>query len=452
MSIHVKWSLWGLFLLSCLVPGLAQDTEVMQLSLDEAVEYAWSNTTAIKNAGVNIADAEQQIVERRATGLPSISASANYNRYLQIPVQVLPEQFVQLIQALNPGEEVSPEAQFLLPNNFTAGVSMDAMIFDGTYFTGLRAAKAYRRYVQEEMKVERHNVRNQVIDVYLPVLLIDRNLEMLDKNLQNLNDLIFETEQSYEAGFVEQLDVDRLKLSRSNLEIERENLRKQREAAMNTLKFVLNYPVDRELVLASDLDDLEAQVTGEALTGPVNVQARPEFGLTEAGIELQNLNVEVQRKAFLPTLRATAVYNQQYQGESFSDGFWAPQTFVGLNLNVPIFNGLGNKARVQRAQLEREKVLNQQNDLIRNIEREVENARINYLNARRSLEGQKENLELAERIYNTTQIKYREGVGSSLEVNQAEQSLYDTQRNYIQTLFDLVTARYELREALGYPN
>ena len=102
--------------------------------------------------------------------------------------------------------------------------------------------------------------------------------------------------------------------------------------------------------------------------------------------------------------------------------------------------------------MEREKVLNQQNDLIRNIEREVENARINYLNARRSLEGQKENLELAERIYNTTQIKYREGVGSSLEVNQAEQSLYDTQRNYIQTLFDLVTARYELREALGYPN
>lgn len=452
MSIHVKWSLWVLLLFFWLPRGQAQETEVLQLSLDEAVEYAWNNTTAIKNAGVNIADAEQQIVERRATGLPSVNASASYNRYLQIPVQVLPEQFVQLIQALNPEEEVSPEAQFLLPNNFTAGVSMDAMIFDGTYFTGLRAAKAYRRYVQEEMKVERHNVRNQVIDVYLPVLLIDRNLEILEKNLQNLDNLIFETEQSYEAGFVEQLDVDRLRLSRSNLEIERENLRKQREAAVNTLKFVLNYPLDRQLVLTSDLDDLEAQVTGEALTGPVNVQARPEFGLTEAGIELQNLNVEVQRKAFLPTLRATAVYNQQYQGESFSDGFWAPQTFVGLNLNVPIFNGLGNKARVQRAQLEREKVLNQQNDLIRNIQREVENARINYLNARRSLEGQKENLELAERIYNTTQIKYREGVGSSLEVNQAEQSLYDTQRNYMQALFDLVTARYELREALGYPN
>ena len=452
MRIRVKWSLLGLFVFACLLPGLSQEGEVLQLSLDEAVEYAWNNTTAIKNAGVNIADAEQQIVERRATGLPSISASANYNRYLQIPVQVLPEQFVQVIQALNPGEDVSAEAQFLLPNNFTAGVSMDAMIFDGTYFTGLRAAKAYRRYVQEEMQVERRNVRNQVVDVYLPVLLIDRNLEILDKNIENLDKLLFETEQSYEAGFVEQLDVDRLRLSRSNLEIERTNLRKQRESTMNTLKFVLNYPADRELVLTNDLSDLEANITGEALTGPINAQARPEFGLTEAGIELQNLNVEVQKKAFLPTLRATAVYNQQYQGENFSDGFWAPQTFVGLNLNVPIFNGLGNKARVQRAQLEREKVLNQQNDLIRNIRREIENARISYLNARRSLEGQKENLELAERIYNTTQIKYREGVGSSLEVNQAEQSLYDTQRNYIQALYELVNARYELREALGYQN
>lgn len=431
------------------IPGHSQQ-ETTQMTLEEAINYAWNNTTVIKNAGINIADAEQQIVEQRATGLPSVSASANLQRYLEIPVQVLPDQFVQLIEALNPGEEVSPEAAFLLRNNFTAGVNLETMIFDATFFTGLRAARAYRRYVQEEMAVERRKVRNQVTDAYLPLLLIDRSLELLNKNIANLEKLLFETQESYEAGFAEQLDVDRLRLSLANLQNDRTNLEEDRKAALNTLKFVLNYPMDQPLEITENLVDLERMVAGDALTGPVNPQQRPEVSLSEAGIELQELNVEVSKKAFLPSLRATATYQQIYQGDNFSDGFWAPNSVVGINLNVPIFSGLGNKAAVERAQLEKEKVLNQQTDLLRSIRMEVENARIQYLNARRSLDNQKDNLDLAERIYNTTQIKYREGVGSSLEVNQAEQSLYDTQRSYIQALFDLVTARFDLLEALGY--
>lgn len=419
------------------------------LTIDEAVAYAWGHTTAIKNAGLNIADAEQQIIERRATGLPSLSGSASYNRYLEIPVQVLPEQFVQLIQAVNPGEEVSPEASFLLKNNFTAGLSLDAMIFDGSYFAALKAAKVYRQYVQEEMLVEKRAVRNQVIDAYLPVLLVDENLEILDRNIENLEKLLFETRELYEAGFAEQLDIDRLELSLSNLEIEQENLEQQRTSAMNVLKFVLNFPMERELVLTEDLEKYAETVSGDALSGPINLEKRPEISLVNAGIELQDLNVEVNRQAFLPTLRGTVVYQQQYQGDNFSDGFWAPTSFVGLNLNVPIFDGFGKKATVERARLEREKVINQRQDLQQSIRMEVHNARIEYLNARRSLEGQSKNLGLARKIYETTQIKYREGVGSSLEINQAEQGLYQTQSNYLQSLYNLVTARFALNRALG---
>jgi len=450
MTTRLVWvGLWQIVLLSGLWAQSDNPDAPTVLTIDEAVEYAWGHTTAIKNAGINIADAEQQIIERRATGLPSLSGSASYNRYLEIPVQVLPDQFVQLIQALNPGEEVSPEASFLLKNNFTAGLTLDAMIFDGSYFTALKAAKVYRQYVQEEMLVEKREVRNQVIDAYLPVLLVDENLEILDRNIENLEKLLFETSELYEAGFAEQLDIDRLELSQSNLEIERENLVQQRTSAMNVLKFVINFPMDQELVLTEDLEAYAETVSGEALSGPINVEKRPEIGLANAGIELQELNVEVNKQAFLPTLRGSLVYQQQYQGDNFSDGFWAPTSFVGLNLNVPIFDGFGKKATVERARLEREKVVNQRQDLRRSIRMEVHNARIQYLNARRSLDGQSENLNLARRIYETTQIKYREGVGSSLEVNQAEQSLYQTQSNYLQSLYNLVTARFALNRALG---
>lgn len=439
----------AVFMMGSLLAQNESGTSAISMTLDDAVAFAWANTNSIKNASINIADAEQQIAQRLATGLPSINGSASFNRYIDVPVQVLPEQFVQLIQALNPGEEVSSEATFLLKNNFTAGINLDALIFDGSYFTALKASKRYRSYVQEEMLVEKQNLRYQVIDAYLPVLLIDENLKILELNLENLDKLLFESEQLYKEGFVEQLDVDRLALSKANLQIERENLLNQRAGAINLLKLVLNFPKEQELILTEVLTDLKTELAGEAITGDVNVVNRPEVNLAAAGLELQNLNVEVNQKAFWPTLRGLAVYQQSFQGNTFNDGFWAPTTIVGLNLNVPIFDGFGKKANVERARLDLEKATNQKVDLERSIQTEVTNARITYLNALRSLANQEKNIDLASRIYDTTQIKYKEGVGSSLELNQAEQSLYQTQSNYLQSLYDLVSARFDLQKALG---
>ena len=151
----------------------------------------------------------------------------------------------------------------------------------------------------------------------------------------------------------------------------------------------------------------------------------------------------------MPSLRAFGNVQQQYQGENLKDGFWAPSSYVGLSLNVPIFDGLNKKAKVQRAELDLELARNQQKDLGRAIQLEVKNARTNYFNASKRLESQKKNLALAEHIYETTQVKYREGVGSSLETTQAEQSLYATQSNYIQALYDLLLAKARLDMAMG---
>ncbi|NRB64138.1 MAG: TolC family protein, partial [Saprospiraceae bacterium] len=250
----------AVFMMGSLLAQNESGTSAISMTLDDAVAFAWANTNSIKNASINIADAEQQIAQRLATGLPSINGSASFNRYIDVPVQVLPEQFVQLIQALNPGEEVSSEATFLLKNNFTAGLNLDALIFDGSYFTALKASKRYRSYVQEEMLVEKQNLRYQVIDAYLPVLLIDENLKILELNLENLDKLLFESEQLYKEGFVEQLDVDRLALSKANLQIERENLLNQRAGAINLLKLVLNFPKEQELILTEVLTDLKTEL------------------------------------------------------------------------------------------------------------------------------------------------------------------------------------------------
>jgi outer membrane protein len=474
MNLHPKL-LWLIFaLLAFSGQSYAQQTAT-QMSLEDAINYALTETMTIKDAQINIADAEQQITERRSFGLPQLTGGVTYQRYLQVPIQPLPPTFGifgiygQAIgrdlfplleedtqQALQQFNEANPAdggdsdgVSFFLRNNFTAALNLDAMLFDGSYFVGLKAARAYRTYVQEDFAVKKREVRNAVVDAYLPVLLIQENIELLDKNIANLDRLLFETKALYKEGFAEQLDIDRQDLSLANLRTERENLVRQKQVAMTGLKFTINYPIDQPLVITDNLDAMIFDATESDLTSNFNINSRPELMVVNRGIELNELNIKLNRSGYLPTLRAFGTYQQQYQGDNFQDGFWAPTTFIGLNLNIPIFDGLEKEAKIERARLQLEMAKNQRQNLEQAIEVEVKNARTNYISARRRYESQQKNVALAERIYNTTQIKYREGVGSSLEVTQAEQSLYTAQSNYMQGLFDLLVAKSKLDQALG---
>ncbi len=445
MSFHPKVVISTLILSLTSLNIWAQETK--QMSIQEAVAYAMDHSFALKNAQIEIADAEQQIVERRSTGLPQLTASGRFQRYLEVPKQPLPEAFLDFFEAMN--IPVQREASFFLKNNFTASADLDAMIFDGSFFVGLQAAKAYRQYVAQDYVTRQREVRNQVKEAYLPVLLVQENIRLLEKNISNLEKLVFETSEMYKAGFSEQLDVDRLRLSLSNLKVERDNLMRQKEVALSNLKFAMNYPQDQRLEVTDDLEGLMNPASNTALNGNVSTGLRPEVALMDMGINLNELNVKLNKAGYLPSLRAFGAYQYQYQGNNSSDGFWAPTSYIGLNLSIPIFDGLNKKAKIQRARLDLEKTLNQKAELVRGINLEVENARTSYLAARERLQSQQENLDLAERIYETTQVKYREGVGSSLEVNQAEQGLYASQSNYMQALYDLISAQIGLEKALG---
>jgi outer membrane protein len=427
--------------------GWAQ--EPARLSLEQAIEYAYDQSTEVKNARISLLDAQEQIIERRSTGLPQLSAEVSFQRYLQVPKQPLPDAFIQFLEQLNPNGEVEREASFFLKNNFTAALNLDAMIFDGTYFLGLRAARTFRDYTEQELSTVKREVHNAVLDAYLPVLAAQENIDILRKNIQNMEELLYETRELYKEGFAEQLDVDRQQLSVNNLKVELENQERQEEVAVTRLKYTIGFPIDQPLELTEDLEEMVVDIDESKLTEQVNPRARAEFLLAEKGIELNEMNVKVNKAAYLPRLSGFAAYQHSYQGNNFKDGFWAPTTYVGLRLAIPIFDGLYKQSQVERARLGLEEVQNQKRDLERAIKLEVKNARTRYLNARQELVSQRSNLDLAERIYETTQIKYREGVGSSVELTQAEQSLFQAQSKYINALYNVLAAKLDLEMALG---
>ncbi len=420
--------------------------EPVEMTLDDAIKYALEHSIDMRIAQISIADAEEQIVERRAIGIPQVNAGVDYQYFLKVPASVVD------ISNFDPSvpEGTFQKLEFGLKNNLTADITASALLFDASYLTGLKAAKAYRNYVQRDRERVEYEVKNSIVEAYLPALILEESIKTLLKNITNLDQLLTETKALYKEGFVEQLDVDRLELSHANLQAEIENIERQKELVYNVLKFQMGYPIQEVITAVDDIEKLFVPASEEQLTATVNYEKRPEIRVLELGINLNQLNVDLNKSGYLPSLAAFGSYQQSAQGNNlFDNPVWVPSAVVGLQLNVPIFDGFEKRAKINRAKLDLEEAMMQKTQLERAINLEVSNARTSYRNAIERLETRNKNMNLANRIFETTRIKYKEGVGSSLEISQAEQALYDAQQNYIQARYDLLVAKRALDKALG---
>jgi outer membrane protein TolC len=417
-----------------------------QMSLDDALIYAQKNNSSLREANINIADAEGQIIENKAIGLPQVRLGVDYNYYLQIPKQVVPE---KNFDPVNGREGEFLELTFALRQNFNVGLNAEWLALDGTYIYGLKAARLFRDFRQKELAAVEKNVRDAVIEAYLPALIITENMKNLDKNITTTEELLKETKEIYKEGFIESLDVTRLELSLATLTTQKNNLERQKEMVINSLKFTLGYPMSESLEIVDDLEAIFTAEVPEELTQEIDVTIRPEYQTAQMGIELNELNIKRYKAGYLPSLRLFGSYQQAWQGDKFNEGFWFPNSLIGARLVMPIFDGFLKKGQIQRAQLDLEKANLQMNDLERGIYLEVENAKTAYLNAMERLKDEDYTLDLAQDIYDAAVIKYKEGVGSSVELIQAEQLLYDVQRNRIQAMYDVLVARKGLEKAFN---
>jgi outer membrane protein TolC len=128
---------------------------------------------------------------------------------------------------------------------------------------------------------------------------------------------------------------------------------------------------------------------------------------------------------------------------------WYPTTYIGLQINVPIFDGFAKDARIRSAKLALAKTQNNIEDLKNHINTEVDSSRITISSALITMDEQKKNMELAEQVYNQTKIKYEQGLGSNLEITNAETELRSAQNNYFSALYDVIRSRIDYLKALG---
>lgn len=430
-------------------------------SLDDAISYALNNSPEILNGKLKVQDAKQQKIETRAIGLPKLTFSGDYNYFFDIPTQLMPDFLSPAIYGVlaqenllnHPPPDASNryfETKFGQDHNLTLRANINSILFSGEYIVALKTSKVYEDFSNQQFESIAKSVKDKTKEAYLPALFIKENILILDKNIKNLTKLKDEMQQMYKEGFVEQLDVDRLSLSLENLKVERENIKNQETLVKNVLKLTMGYPIKDSLKVTDDINKLLSKIDDSKLISKLDLENRPGYLTLKKSLELQHLNIKRYKSKFLPTLVGFGSYSQKMVGNSKDDLNWFPTSLVGLSLKLDIFDGFGRKAKIQRAKISLQMAENNLSKLKNAIDLQVNNAKIAYSNSVKSLKSRKDNLNLAERIYNTSKIKYKEGIGSSVELTQAEQSLFQAQANVLKAKYDLLVAKTKLVSSLGY--
>ncbi|NNF22054.1 MAG: TolC family protein [Saprospiraceae bacterium] len=433
-------------------------------SLDEAIEYAISHSNNMKLARLEVEKANSQIIEYRAIGLPQVDAALEYQYYFEVPVSPV-EDFVtpavygvlaQEFQEIEPfqGQPETFEFSIFRKNNLSARIDARWLVLDGSYFSGLKAAKMFRELTRKTIDVSEEDIRANVTKAYMNTLIAGERKDIIRKNISNIEDALSDTRAFYENGFMEKLDVERLELTLENLKTEFEKTDQLIDLGLNLLKFQMAYPINERIELTEDLDIMVDRISIEDvnLDEEIDYYKKARYEEIILGKEINQLNLERLKRGYYPSLSAKASFSESLQREKLTDENeigWIPTGSVSLGINVPIFDGLMKKGQIQQAKIVIDQIEIQKSEFERAVNLQVSNSRLQYINARKTLQSRKRSLDIVQRIYEKTMIKFNEGVGSSVEVTQAENQLYDAQGNYIVALYDLLIAKTDLDIALG---
>ncbi len=457
----------------------AQQAESSAFTLQQCIQYALENSIAAKNAELDQRIAKARVNETVGIGLPQVSGTVSlvdnptlarfYGTYVENPTGGISFFPTGLPNAKN-GDVLAQKNFFQLPSSGTATLAINQIIFNGSYLVGLKASSTYKELSIKTADQTDQEIILQVTKAYYGVLINKARKNLFDDNIARVDSLLRNTSALNENGFAESIDVDRVKVTLNNLRTERDKFLNLDNLGIQLLKFQMNYPQDKPMDVAGDIQDVVVDASQlDNYTDQIDYAQRPDYRVLEVNKRLQELNVKNQYAASIPSLSFFANLGYSTQSNNVSGLFktnskvvdgqygevvvgpdkWYPNTQFGINLNVPLFSGLQRNYKVQQEKLKLLQINNNFVSLKNAINLEVTQALVNYDNAVKSLTSQKENQQLAANIARVTKVKYEQGVGSSLEVTDAENSLRTAQTNYYSALYDAMVAKVDLDKAYG---
>jgi outer membrane protein len=462
--------MFALFALASWAQDETQQPTDSVFTLQSAIDYAMEHNYDVQKAELEVLKAKKKVWETTAIGLPQVSAQFDANYMLSVPSTL--EQFSNIngifapvFGALGPtdynGVGLLTDDQLNQINEMFAsdpvsksdirwGATLDLtvsqLIFSGAYIVGLQASRTYQslsKYLEQQSVAD---LKEMVTNAYAGVLIADESKKVLKEILETTNSSIKELEAMYEEGFVENTDVDQLKLTAATIETNLKNLELQSKIAKEMLKLSIGMDLENPIKLEDDLNSVMSlnNVT-DAKGLEFDVTQNVQYQLLETQEKLGELDVKLSKSEFLPTIAGYYNHNENFNDNSFN---LTPPDIVGVNVSIPIFTSWSRMAVKQQKEISLEQTRLDKAKATNGLNIQYRNNLNGYYTARNTYENNKSNMELAKKIYEKTEMKYKEGVSTSFDLSQAQGQYLQAQSAYFQSTMALISAKSALDKLL----
>jgi outer membrane protein TolC len=432
----------GTVLAVMLIPEVSAAQEMKTFSLLEAQTYAIENNYDTIKSEMALAATEKRIRETVGAGLPQISTQIVYNNNIELPTVLIPDFFG------DPNEKI--EIQFGTQHNANFNLQLQQLVFNGSYFVGLATSRIYKRLATEGLERTKIDVLETVSQTYHLILVSQESERIIQGNIKNLEKTLYEIRELYKEGFVEETDADVIQISVTALKNGLQNLQKQTETAYQLLKYQMGIDLGEKIELTDSLDNIISyQDIQDALERSFNLENNIDYRLIQTQEKLAEMNLRNEKAQYWPSVAAFyslswAAQRDRFNFFNFDDEKWYRSQVIGVNLNIPLFKSGTQRARVQQASIALDQAHQTTVQVSQGLLLEEARAKNTLSSAYENYINVKENMELSQKVYDKTLIKYQEGLASSTDLTQANDRFLAAQSSYIQAMSALLDAKNAL--------
>ena len=413
----------------------------LTLSLEEAQDYAVDQNRSLRNASLAVQKAYAQRWQTIASMLPSLDGGVSKN--LMLEEDSVTGKLVEKKISLNPLE--APKSMSPWTFSLTAAVGINGQAIVGALLNNVAIDMQKLNLQQSE-----DNLRANIKTSYASVLVLQNVVTLLESSLANIEQMAEMTQRSVDVGAAEQTTADLIKVRVNTLKNNINANLRSTQLALNALKVLLDVPAETELVLTSTLEDfLSAEAVLTLLGNDFILENNLNYQLLEKNVELAKKNVHMASWAYGPTVSA-AVQASHYV-DSKDGGFSmmrSPYT-VAFSVSMPLWSSGKRAAGVVEKKIALEEARNTFEETTNNLAIQNEQLRYNLQNGYETYMNERENMEVTQRVFESTTNKFNLGAASNLDLVNASNDLITAQSNYVQAVLSLVNAQIELEKFLN---
>lgn len=406
-------------------------------TLEEILQYAMKNQPLIRQSVIDERITENTVKTKLADWYPQINFNYSLQHNFLIQTSIIGGNPVKL------GVNNTSAAQFTLSQ----------AIFNRDVLLAKRTKGDVQLQASQTTAANKIDLAVNVSKAFYDVLATTQQISVSQEDIVRLERSLKDAQNQYKSGVTDKIDYKRAMISLNNTKAAKKSNEDILKGKMEYLKSLMGYPVDKELKISYDTLQMEREMLIDTIQGP-DLNSRIEYQLLTTQKRLQESNLSYNKMSFLPTIAANGAYNLNYQNNRFGDLYLNnyPQSFAAVTLSLPLFQGGKRKYNINSAEWQLKRTNLDITNLKSNVNSEYSTALGYYKGSLATLAAQKENVDLAQEVYDVIQLQYKSGIKTYLEVITSETDLRLARINYYNALYQVLANKIDVQKALGQLN